>query len=396
MTRMRITSIDTHVVDFYRTNLILLQVQTDEGIVGVGEATLEGRERAVLGAIADIAESVIGRDPTRISHTMYESVRDGYWRGGPVVMTALSAIEMALWDISARALDVPVHRLLGGQTRDRVRAYANGWFSGAASADDYADAARRTVARGFRGLKWDPFENYDLVISSAQLDRALGQLHAVRDAVGADVELFVEGHGRFDVRTATMIARELEQFTPVWFEEPCPPDNLDALLEVRRTSPVPIAAGERWFGRQGVAPAISSRAVDFIQPDVTHSGGIGELVFISTLAATSYIGFAPHNPSGPISTAATLQIGASVPNFHYLEIMATDVPWRPEISSERLVLTDEGDVLVPEGIGLGITLDLDAMAAHPFTPHPLRLFSEATYDIRPRDELSFFNLEAPA
>ncbi|MGK3952103.1 mandelate racemase/muconate lactonizing enzyme family protein [Microbacterium sp. I2] len=389
---MKITSIDVHTVDFYRTNLVLIEVNTDEGITGVGEATLEGRERAVLGALADIEESLIGREPTRISSTMYELVRDGYWRGGPVVGSALSAIEMALWDISARALGVPVSRLLGGQTRDRVRAYANGWFSGAASPEDYAAAARRTVETGFRGLKWDPFENFDLAITHSQLDRSLAQLQAVRDEVGPDVELFVEGHGRFDVRTATMIARELEPFRPVWFEEPCPPDNLDALCEIRRISPVPIAAGERWFGRQGIAPALARHAVDFVQPDVTHAGGIGELAFISTLAAVSYIGFAPHNPSGPISTAATLQIGASVPNFHYLEIMATDVPWRPDISSERLVLTEEGDVMIPEGIGLGITLDHDAIARRPFAAHPLRLFSEPTYDIRPDDELSFFNL----
>lgn len=389
---MKIQTIQTHTVDFYRTNLLLVEVRTDTGIVGLGEATLEGRERAVLGAIADVSDSIIGRDPTRIAHTMYETVRDGYWRGGPVVGSALSAIEMALWDISARDLGVPLHRMLGGQTRDRVRAYANGWFSGAVTAEDYAAAARRTVDRGFRGLKWDPFENFDLVITTAQLDRSLAQLQAVRDEVGAGVELFVEGHGRFDVRTATMIARELAVFDPVWFEEPCPPDNLDALCEVRRTSPVPIAAGERWFGRQGIAPALARHAVDFIQPDVTHAGGISELVFISTLAATSYIGFAPHNPSGPISTAATLQIGAAVPNFHYLEIMATDVPWRPDISSERLELTLEGDVMIPEGIGLGITLDLDEIARHPFSPHPLRMFSEATYDIRPRDEISFFNL----
>lgn len=390
---MKITSIETHVVDFYRTNLVLIEVRTDEGVTGVGEATLEGRERAVLGAIADLTDSVVGRDPTRITHAIQETVRDGYWRGGPVVMTALSAIEMALWDISARALEVPVHRLLGGQLRDRVRAYANGWFSGARTAQDYAAAARRTVDAGFRGLKWDPFENYDLVVSTAQLDRSLDQLQAVREEVGPHVELFVEGHGRFDVRTATLIAREIEQFDPVWFEEPCPPDSLDALAEVRRASPVPIAAGERWFGRQAVAPALARHCVDFVQPDVTHSGGISELVFISGLAAMSYIGFAPHNPSGPISTAATLQIGASVPNFHYLEIMATDVPWRPQISSERLALTPEGDVLIPDGVGLGITLDAEAIAEHPFVPHPLRLFDDATYDIRPDNEASFFNLD---
>jgi galactonate dehydratase len=389
---MKIASVDALVVDFYRTNLVIVRVTTDEGIVGLGEATLEGKERAVQGALAELAEAVVGDDPTRICGLLYELARDWYWRGGPVIMTALSSLEMALWDISARELGVPVSRLLGGATRDRVRAYANGWFSGAATPEDYALAARRTVESGFRGLKWDPFENYDLTITSQQLDRALAQIDAVRCAVGRHVELFIEGHGRFDVRHATRIAREIAQFDPVWFEEPCPPDNLDALVDIRRASPVPIAAGERWFGRQGFAPALARQAVDFVQPDVTHAGGIAELAFISTLAATSYIGFAPHNPSGPLSTAATLQLGATLPNFRYLEIMATDVPWRPEITTERLVLTPEGDILIPPGVGLGIDLDLEAIARHPFTPHPLRMFQDAVSDIRPPDEVSFFNL----
>jgi galactonate dehydratase len=389
---MKIVSVNTFVVDFYRTNLVLVQVMTDDGIQGLGEATLEGKERAVQGAIEELSEAVIGLDPTRISGIVYELARDWYWRGGPVIMTALSAFEMALWDISARDLGVPVSRLLGGATRDRVRAYANGWFSGSRTPDDYAAAARRTVDSGFRGLKWDPFENYDLTVTSQQLDRALAQIDAVRVAVGADVELFIEGHGRFDVRTAIKIAREIAQFDPVWFEEPCPPDNLDALVDVRRASSVPIAAGERWFGRQGFAPALARQAVDFVQPDVTHAGGIAELAFISTLAATSYVGFAPHNPSGPLSTAATLQLGAVLPNFRYLEIMATDVPWRPEITTERLVLTAEGDILIPSGVGLGIDIDPEAIAMHPFTPHPMRIFHDAVFDIRPSDERSFFNL----
>ncbi|MGW4644309.1 mandelate racemase/muconate lactonizing enzyme family protein [Sphaerisporangium sp. NPDC004334] len=389
---MKITSVDTVVVDFYRTNLVIVRVSTDEGIAGLGEATLEGKERAVQGAIAEVAEAVTGMDPTRISGILYELARDWYWRGGPVIMTALSSLEMALWDISARELGVPVSRLLGGATRDRVRAYANGWFSGAVTPEDYAAAARRTVEAGFQGLKWDPFENYDLTITSRQLDRVLAQIDAVRSAVGRDVELFIEGHGRFDVNHAIKVARQIAQFEPVWFEEPCPPDNLDALVEVRRASPVPIAAGERWFGRQGFAPALARQAVDFVQPDVTHAGGIAELAFISTLAATGYVGFAPHNPSGPLSTAATLQLGAALPNFRYLEIMATDVPWRPEITNERLVLTQEGDILIPTGPGLGIELDLEAIARHPFTPHPLRMFQDAVFDIRPADERSFFNL----
>ena len=391
---MKITSVDTFVVDFYRTNLVIVRVSTDEGIAGLGEATLEGKERAIQGAIAELADAVTGLDPTRISGTLYELARDWYWRGGPVVMTALSSLEMALWDISARELGVPVSRLFGGATRDRVRAYANGWFSGASTPEDYAAAATRTVATGFRGLKWDPFENYDLVIGSGQLDRVLAQIDAVRSAVGPDVELFIEGHGRFDVRHAILVAREIAPFDPVWFEEPCPPDNLDALVDVRRASPVPIAAGERWFGRQGFVPALARQAVDFVQPDVTHAGGLAELAFISTLAATSYVGFAPHNPSGPLSTAATLQLGATLPNFRYLEIMATDVPWRPDVTNERLTLTEEGDVLVPPAVGLGIELDLEEIARHPFAPHPMRLFDDAVYDIRPHDERSFFNLGA--
>lgn len=390
---MKITHLDTVVVDFYRTNLIFVRLTTDEGLTGIAEATLEGQEHAVLGAVAVLAEAVRGKDPTRITQTIYELNRDAYWRGGPVSMTALSALEMAMWDVSARALGVPVHRMLGGQVRDRVRAYANGWFSGAITPEDFAEAAVRTVGQGFRGLKWDPFEAADLFLEPRDLGRMLEPVEAVRAAVGDDVELFIEGHGRFDVPTAIRVARELERFQPVFFEEPCPPDGIDALVEVRSKSPVPIAAGERWMGRNTFIPALARNAVDYIQPDVTHAGGLLELSFISTLAAAHYVPFAPHNPSGPLSTAATLQLGATLPNFRYLEIMATDVPWRSDISSERLQLTADGDVMIPEGAGLGIDLDYDAIAEHPFTPHPMRIFSDVVANIRPPDARSYFNLE---
>jgi galactonate dehydratase len=390
---MKITNLDTVVVDFYRTNLVFVRLSTDEGLVGVAEATLEGQEHAVRGAVAILAEAVRGKDPTRISETIYELNRDAYWRGGPVSGTALSALEMAMWDVSARALGVPVHRMLGGQVRDRVRAYANGWFSGARSPEEFADAAVRTVEQGFRGLKWDPFEAADLNVAPKDLRRMLEPVAAVREAVGDDVELFIEGHGRFDVPTAIGIARALEQFQPVFFEEPCPPDGIDALGEIRSKSPVPIAAGERWIGRNTFVPALEQKAVDFVQPDVTHAGGLLELTFISTLAASHYIPFAPHNPSGPLSTAATLQLGAALPNFRYLEIMATDVPWRSEISNERLRLTEDGDVMIPEGVGLGIELDYEAIAEHPYTPHPMRIFSDVVADIRPADARSYFNLD---
>jgi galactonate dehydratase len=389
---MKITNLDTVVVDFYRTNLIFVRLSTDEGLTGVAEATLEGQEHAVLGAVAILADAVRGKDPTRITQTIYELNREAYWRGGPVTMTALSALEMAMWDVSAKALGVPVHRLLGGQVRDRVRAYANGWFSGARSPEEFAQAAVGTVAQGFRGLKWDPFEAADLTLTPRDLRRMLEPVAAVREAVGDEVELFIEGHGRFDVPTAIRVARSLEQFQPVFFEEPCPPDGIDALLEIRSKSPVAIAAGERWFGRSAFVPVLERNAVDYVQPDVTHAGGLTELMFISTLAAAHYVPFAPHNPSGPLSTAATLQLGATLPNFRYLEIMATDVPWRSEISNEALQLTDEGDILIPDGTGLGIDLNFDAIAQHPYTPHPMRIFSDTIADIRPPDARSYFNL----
>lgn len=390
---MRITAIDTVLVDFYRTNLVLVLLHTDEGITGVSEATLEGQELAVVGAVRQLADRLIGRDPTRIQQIVYELNRDSYWRGGPVSMTALSAIELALWDVSARALGVPVHRMLGGQTRDRVRAYANGWFSSARTPDEFAAAAVATVAQGFRGLKWDPFEAVDLTVGRLDLERMLEPVAAVRAAVGDDVELFIEGHGRFDVPTAIRVARELEQFQPVFFEEPSPPDSIDALVEIRSKSPVPIAAGERWFGRNAFLPVLQRGAVDFIQPDVTHAGGLLELSFISTLAAAHYVPFAPHNPSGPLSTAATLQLGAAMPNFRYLEIMAVDVPWRSDISNEAVQLTPEGDILISDRPGFGIDLNLDAIAEHPYSPHPMRIFDDAVADIRPADARSYFNLD---
>jgi galactonate dehydratase len=387
---MRITDVDTVVVDFYRTNLVFVLLHTDEGLTGIAEATLEGQEHAVRGAVRVAAEAVRGKDASRISQIVYELNRDGYWRGGPVTMTALSAIETALWDVKARALGVPVYELLGGRVRDRVRAYANGWFSGSRTPEDYAAAALATVAQGFRGLKWDPFEAADLTMTTAELRRMLEPVAAVRAAVGDDVELFIEGHGRFDVPTAIRVARELEQYQPMFFEEPAPPDGIDALIEIRKKSPVPIAAGERWFGRHAFVPVLARGAVDYIQPDVTHAGGLSELSFLSTLSAAHYVPFAPHNPSGPLSTAATLQLGAAMPNFRYLEIMAVDVPWRADISDEALVLTEEGDVMIPSGPGLGITLDLEAIGEHPFTPHPMRLFSDAVADIRPADARSYF------
>ncbi len=312
---MKITEIRTHKVFCYRTNWVFVEIETDEGIHGIGECTLEYRENAVLGAIRDFRRAVIGRDPCRIESLFHDLYRDSYWRGGPVLMSALSGIEMALWDISAQALGVPVHRMLGGKVRDRIRIYVNGWFSGAKTPDEFADKARHTVKRGITAMKWDPFGDAYMDISPAQMDNALSCIGAVRDAVGSDIDLLIEAHGRFNTRTAIDISRRISEFRPLFLEEPVPPDNIAALAEVRSKSPVPIAAGERLYSRRDFRELFQLQAVDIVQPDVSHAGGILEVRKIAAAAETDYLFAAPHNPSGPVANAATLQLAAVVPNF---------------------------------------------------------------------------------
>jgi len=361
----------------------------DDGIDGVGEATLEYKEKALTGAVEHIRDYLVGEDPRDIERHVHAIYRDAYWRGGAVLMSALSAVEMALWDILGKSLGVPVYRLLGGKIRDRVRLYVNGWFAGAKTPEEFGEKAKSAVRRGVSALKWDPFGKAYLELSNADLTRALNCIQAVRDAVGPDVDLLIEGHGRFDVPTGIRIARELEPFRPYWFEEPTPPDNLEALRAVREKSPVPIAAGERLYTLKDFRALFEMRAADFIQPDVSHAGGILELLKIAAVAETYYIPFAPHNPSGPVANAATLQLAACVPNFRILEIMYSDVVWRKEVTNEQLTC-ENGELLIPEKPGLGVELNEDACLAHPYTPHTLRHYTGALTDIRPAETEFYF------
>jgi galactonate dehydratase len=386
---MKITDLRVHIVDVYRTNLVLVELETADGLVGVGEATLEYKEHAVAGALADLRPALIGRDATARRAIIDQLYRDSYWRTGPVLNSALSAVEMGLVDIDAQALGVPAFRLLGGPVRDGIRAYANGWFAGARTPEEFAAAAAAAVARGFSGLKFDPFDTSYLTIDHATLDRALTTIGAVRDAIGPEVDLFIEAHGRFSPTTAIRIARELEQFGIFWFEEPCPPENVDALIEVRRAAKVPIAAGERIFDRYAFSELLRRGAVDYVQPDVSHVGGLTAVSRIAELAEMHYLAVAPHNPSGPVATAATLQLAAALPNFCYLEIMATDVPWRASLTDESLQFRD-GRMRIPDQPGIGVQLRTEAFAAYPYQPHPLRHYNDQLTDIRPPDAVPYF------
>ena len=386
---MKVTDVKAFVVDCFRTNWVFVKVYTDEGITGVGEGTLEYKEKAFLGALEHIKEYLLGQDPRDIEKHWNHTYRDAYWRGGAVLMSALSAVETALWDILGKSLGVPVYQLLGGKYNDKVRIYVNGWFAGAKEPEEFAEKAKIAVQRGVTAMKWDPFGKSYLEISNKDLNNALECVAAVREAVGNEVDLLIEGHGRFNVPTGIKIAKELEQFNPMFFEEPTPPDNLDALKAVRDKSPVAISAGERLYSRWDYRKLFDIRAADYIQPDISHAGGISELKKIAAEAESRYIPFAPHNPSGPVANAATLQLAACCPNFSILEIMYSDVEWRKDITNEKLEYKD-GYITIPSKPGLGIEINEEECLKHPYQPHTLRHYTGALTDIRPAKTKFYF------
>jgi len=370
---MKIVRQKVLVANANRTNFVFVKLTTDDGIEGVGEATLEWKTLTVVAALEDLARSVIGLDPFATDFAVERLHRDSYWRTGAVFRTALGAIEAAMLDIKGKALGVPVHELLGGKQRDRVQCYANHWYSGAVEPEDYARNARDAVAMGYRALKWDPFESADLGMSPAQRRRTIDIVAAVREAVGPEVDLMLDVHGRLDVPTAIAMCRALEPYGLRWIEEPTPPENIDALAEVRRHSPVPIAAGERFFEPHRFAEALAKNAVDVLQPDVSHAGGLGETKRIAHMAHMHLIPVAPHNPVGPVMNAMTLHTAVSIPNMSIFETVSIDVPWRRELVRETLVFED-GDLLAPTAPGLGVEIVDEAFERFPYVPTDVPLF----------------------
>lgn len=386
---MKITEIKTFLCHAYRTNWVFVKVMTDEGIYGVGEATLEYKEHAVISAIHELDRALVGKDASRIEALWHECYRDAYWRGGPVLMSALSGIEMALWDIKGKALGVPVYELLGGKIRDSVPCYANGWFAGSKTPEDFARCAKKAVEAGFSGLKWDPFGSAYMNIDPRGLNTALGCVEAVKAAVGDKVHLIIEGHGRFNVPTAVRIGNELDNFGILWFEEPIPPDDKRGMAWVRAKIATPVSGGERLYSRFDYLDYLRMECADFWQPDVSHAGGIMEVKKIAAIAEAHHIPVCPHNPSGPVANAATLQLAACVQNFYLLETMASDIPWRREISNEK-VRFENSQMFIPTTAGLGIDIDEDAIARHPYQPHDLRHYKGTLTDIRPENSESYF------
>lgn len=370
---MKITALKVFVANVSRTNFVFVKLYTDEGYEGVGEATLEWKTKTVVAALEELERVLIGRNPFEVDAIIDNLHRDSYWRTGAVFRTALGGIEAALLDIKGKALGVPVYELLGGKFRDRVECYANHWFFGAITPDEYAENARNAVAMGYRALKWDPFDVADLEMDRKQRRQTIEIVGAVRDAVGPDIDLMLDVHGRLNVPTAIAMCRELARFDLRWIEEPTPPESIDALADVRAKSPVPIAAGERWFEPGWFAEALQKKAVDVLQPDVSHAGGMGETKRISHMAHMEYIPIAPHNPVGPVMNAMTLHMSVAIPNFSIFETVSVDVPWRKELVRETLQF-ENGAILAPTAPGLGVELIEEACALYPYAPFGVPLF----------------------
>lgn len=371
---MKITRIRTLVVNARMRNWVLVRVETDQpGLYGWGEATLEWKTRGVVGSIEDLAVLLTGQDPLRIEHLWQVMLRQYFWRGGIVTFTAISGIDQALWDIKGKEAGKPVCDLLGGPVRDRLRLYdhlGGGSLEGmylTGEPDSFAKLASKSVANGFTALKAMPIPVSEPIESASTLKKAALCVKAMREAVGDDIDIMLDLHARTTPAAAIQFGRLLADYNLYWYEEPCWPEHVDALVEVSRALPFPVATGERLVGRWQFRELLEKRAVAVIQPDVSHCGGISEARRIAAMAETYQISVACHNPQGPISTAASIHVGFAVPNYLIQEVVRNDVPWRDDVVTEPLKIRG-GICPVPSAPGLGIDVNEKEAAKHPFEP----------------------------
>jgi galactonate dehydratase len=367
---MKITKLKTFVLGSGWRNLILLRLETDEpGLYGIGEATVQWGDEGMLGYLASLEKRyLLGQDPRDIESLWERVYRNEYWRRDFFVCSALGGVEMACWDILGKSLGVPVWRLLGGKCRDVIPAYANGWYQVERTPEAIARRAEAVIGMGYRALKIDPFGAGSYEMSESEKQRSVEIIAAVRAAIGPDAELFIEMHGRFAAHTAVDLCRRLAPYRPGWFEEPVPPENMHALADVRRAvAPlgIPVAAGERLFTRYLFLDVFRERAVDIIQPDVCHAGGLAETRKIAAMAEAHYMPVAPHNACSPVGTMASIHLAVATPNFKIQETFDDMVePWVRDAVIDRPQIQD-GCFPLPKKPGLGVDLDEAVIAAHP-------------------------------
>ena len=366
---MRIARFETLMANAGLRNYLFIRLHTDTGLTGIGEASLEWQEKTVQTLCHEWVEGrVLGKDPFEIERIIGDMIRDQY-QGGATVMTAISGVEIALWDIVGKACGQPVYNLLGGRYHRRIPAYANGWYGGARTAPEYAEQARAAVGRGYRALKFDPFGVAWKDMDDAQADAAEEMVARVREAVGERVGLMIEYHGRLSAGSARAMIRRLDRYHPAWSEEPVAPEAIELLAEVRRETGAVVAGGERLYNIAEFHRLFALRAVDVVQMDVAHCGGIHAARKIAALADAYDIRFAPHCSVGPVALAAALHLDVSTPNFYIQESFSEfDVPWRSALVQGWNPVR-QGEFVLPETPGLGLELDDAVIADHPYKAH---------------------------
>ena len=374
---MKITDVKTFPYDGGFRDLVFVKVETDKGIYGWGEAGGMGRERACEATVQEIKDYFIGQDPGQIELLWNTVYRDAYRRPDDTLLNAMAGIEIALWDILGKSLGVPIYKLLGGACHPRIETYGNTWFGQPQPTDSklgkiewYASLAAGAAAKGFKYLKFDPWilPGSDLFVSRKDARQVKALVRAIREAVGDDVELCIEVHGRLSPEDAIQAARDLEEFRPYWFEEPIPPEaSVDALARVRNAIRIPVAAGERFITKWQWAEVLQKEAVAIAQPDIIHCGGILEMKKIAAMTQASFTAFAPHTEQGPCMLAANVHVDASTPNFLIQEFFTRDIQLYQDILKDASVLLPkDGFIDLPTQPGLGIDLDEQALTRKPF------------------------------
>jgi galactonate dehydratase len=347
---MKITRLETF---FVEPRWVFLKMHTDADIVGWGEPIVEGWSRTVARAVEEMGRYLIGKDPRRVEHHWQAIYRGGFYRGGPVLTSALSGLEHAMWDIKGKALGVPVHELLGGAVRDRIRVYCHVRWS---DRESYLNPKTDRAAESFSAVKTSLFDEVRFVESKAFVDEVARRMADLRKAVGDEVDIGVDFHGRVSPATAIELAAAIEPYHPMFIEEPVLPENVDELARVARSTRVPIATGERLFTKWAFREVLEKQAAVILQPDLSHAGGIFEVRKIAAMAEAHYAVIAPHCPLGPISLAAGLQVDACTPNF----LCQEQVTLGDRYLKQPFEVQD-GYVPVPQGPGLGIEVDEEAV-----------------------------------
>ncbi|MBQ4082112.1 MAG: galactonate dehydratase [Clostridia bacterium] len=344
---------------------MFLKMHTDTDLFGLGEPILEGHTNALEAVVQEFSDYLIGKDPLQIEHHVQALYRGGFYRGGPLMLSAISGIEQAMWDIKGKYYNCPVYEMLGGKCREKIRMYTHVKRTavvGEFSIEEMLQIARQRVNEGYTALKYSIIPPIKAIETPANMQKHIERFAAVRKEIGDEIDLAIDFHGRVSPAMAVRLAEQLKPYSPMFIEEPVLPENVDCMVTVARSTTVPIAAGERLFGKWEYRQLLEKQAVSVVQPDLCHCGGIFEARKIAAMAELYYASVAPHNPLGPISLAACLQLDTCIPNF-----LVQEHPGNPDGADlgvgylkQPFVLKD-GYIDVPTAPGLGIELDEAAL-----------------------------------